>query len=365
MTVASRRLHAPAKYQDPSRPALMEYLEDVAPSLLSNVDLSDWTARDGAFLSILLRTTGNRPQALEETLLCLAAQTSRDFHILLLVHNATDTQLHEINELIESFDALSDIPTRVIEVSGGSRGLPILVGIDEATTRCAVMLDDDDYVAANWIETFRDLEAEAPGRLLRVKVASREMGPTSGALGPARVATTGPTIEFGASWSATEHALVNRTPNMGFAFPLFPFRHLGFRMNDDLPVVEDWELLLRLAALCGVQDSSEVTAIYNKRVTDSAMSGIPEQDWRDTEELVRSRVRYLLVETVELVSNAEKLERAKGQHVGLSLPSRKAQFHYRLEILRSAYREGGLRALSAALANRFRKPSRLNAQQEK
>jgi glycosyltransferase involved in cell wall biosynthesis len=354
VTVASRSTQTLDQDHDDSRPALIQYLENVAPSLLSNVNLSDWTARDGAFLSVLLRTTGNRPQALEETLLCLAAQTSRDFHILLLVHNATETQLHETSELIESFDALSDIPTRVIEVSGGSRGLPILVGIDEATTRCAVMLDDDDYVAANWIETFRDLEAEAPGRLLRVKVASREMGPTSGALGPARVAMTGPTVEFGASWSATEHALVNRTPNMGFAFPLFPFRHLGFRMNDDLPVVEDWELLLRMAALCGVRDSDEVTAIYNKHVTDSAMSGIPERDWRDTEELVRSRVRYSLVELSELVGNAKRLEQAKGHHVGLNLPGRKAQFRYRLQKLRSAYRDGGLRAVSAALMARFR-----------
>jgi hypothetical protein len=61
-----------------------------------------------------------------------------------------------------------------------------------------------------------------------------------------------------------EHLLQNLTPFCGLAFPATLFRDLGHRFDEALPVLEDWELQLRAAQLCGVTTGTEVTSIYHQ-----------------------------------------------------------------------------------------------------
>ena len=42
---------------------------------------------DAPFLSIVMRTVGNRVEAMREALLCLAAQDDDSFELLVMVHN--------------------------------------------------------------------------------------------------------------------------------------------------------------------------------------------------------------------------------------------------------------------------------------
>lgn len=54
-------------------------------------DISEGTikkSKTNVFLSVILRTQGNRPTGLREAMLCLRAQSNQDFEIILIGHKA-------------------------------------------------------------------------------------------------------------------------------------------------------------------------------------------------------------------------------------------------------------------------------------
>lgn len=60
---------------------------------------------DAPFLSIVMRTVGNRVEAMREALLCLAAQDDDSFELLVMVHNPKPGRLEAVQALIEEFPA--------------------------------------------------------------------------------------------------------------------------------------------------------------------------------------------------------------------------------------------------------------------
>lgn len=284
------------------QPALLEFLEYFAPVLYDPEFAARWMdTRNRAFLTVIVRTTGRRPRELEEALLCLTAQSSRDFSVLVMIHNPTDEQYERTRRQVTQFCVASGIEGNAHRVHGGMRGAPLQEGVVRAEGRYAAILDDDDYVTADWVEVFASLEGAAPGRVLRSSAAVRVMDSVTGAISSTRVCCTPTEIEYGAEWSVTNHLVINQTPIHAFAFPLFAVRHLGVNFRSDIPVVEDWDFLMRITALCGVLDSERPTAIYNRHEVDTSVRHVTDDDWRIAELSVRSGLeRYLLVEAKEL-----------------------------------------------------------------
>jgi hypothetical protein len=60
-----------------------------------------------------------------------------------------------------------------------------------------------------------------------------------------------------------QHLRDNFTPFCALAFPAILFHELGHRFDEDLPVLEDWEMQLRGAQLCGVASTREITSVYH------------------------------------------------------------------------------------------------------
>ena len=73
------------------------------------------------FLTVLLRTQGNRPGQLADVLLCLAAQTCDDFDVLLLAHQLDAPAREALDRLVG--DQPGDLHDRitVLPVEGGGR----------------------------------------------------------------------------------------------------------------------------------------------------------------------------------------------------------------------------------------------------
>ncbi len=247
-------------------------------------------AADAPFLSVLTRTLGDRPETLEDTLLCLAAQTCTDFEVILLVHDAPDDHAARVGDQVAALPADVAARCRILAVSGGGRCRPLNVGIGAARGRYVAFVDDDDLVTGDWVEVFHELSVRGPGSVLRTGVASQEVAstPWPDRLGFSPV--SGITSPFPGEFDMLDHVFENRSPLCGLAFPRSCFRHLGIRFDESLPVLEDWDILLQAGAWCGVTSGSAVTSLYRRWVKGGSMTHHDDEEWAAARGAVQAKV---------------------------------------------------------------------------
>jgi hypothetical protein len=233
------------------------------------------------FLSILVRTQGRRPDALADVLLCLSAQTYEDFEVLLLAHDVTPDDLSVIEAQVGSLPEGTRHRVRIISVEGGGRVRPLSVGTDIARGAYVAVLDDDDLVMGHWIEAFANAATLAPGQVLRAIAVEQDVEQVDSR--PAHRAASWPVARWDPEFSLLTHIVDNHSPVHSYAYPREVFTDLGLRFDESLPVLEDWDLLVRAATLVGVHDTGEVTAMYRRwPETMSSFADLPEERWPET-----------------------------------------------------------------------------------
>ena len=217
---------------------------------------------DDTFLSVVVRTQGTRPQCLEEALLSLAGQTDRSFEVVLAGHRLDDTTRGVVEEVLAGQPAWLRARTTLLPVDSGGRSAPLNAGFAAARGEYVAILDDDDVVLAHWVETFRELARTAPGRTLRAAPMQQqvEAAEDAGRRWPRAVAPL--LLPWPLRFDLVDHLVENRTPCMAAAFPLATVREHGLRFDEDLSTTEDWDFLVRAAAVTGVADSPEITSVY-------------------------------------------------------------------------------------------------------
>ncbi len=217
---------------------------------------------DMPFLSVLTRTQGKRPDTLQETLLCLAAQECTDFECLVLAHDVSAAVLGDLQYLLDTLPANVAGNFRLIPVMGGGRSRPLNVGLEHARGRYVAILDDDDLAFAHWVGEFKTLSEERPGRVLRTGVVTQEAehGRWLDRLEYRNIG--GFNAPYPSEFDLFDHLVENHSPPCGLAFPRSAFRDIGIRFDENLPVLEDWDVLLQAAMFCGVVSSAEVTSVY-------------------------------------------------------------------------------------------------------
>jgi glycosyltransferase involved in cell wall biosynthesis len=230
------------------------------------------------FLSVLVRTQGHRPAALADVLLCLGAQSCSDFEVLLLAHDVADKQRRVLNELVGSLAGGFRPRVMVVPVVGGGRSRPLTIGIARALGRYIAVLDDDDLVMGNWVEAFAATARAAPGSIVRSVTVEQTMQFEVG--NPGFRTVSWPVARWDAEFSLLSHLVDNHSPVHSCAYPREVFHELGLGFDESLPVLEDWDLLVRAASLVGVRDTGLVTAIYRRWPAQSnSFAHLAEDDW--------------------------------------------------------------------------------------
>jgi len=214
------------------------------------------------FLSVVIRTVGRRIETLRESLLCLSAQTSQDFEIIIAGHNLDVERQIAVEQLIDELQAGVRERARLITVDGGGRSAPLNAGFMAAEGRYVVAFDDDDLVFGNWVETFKGLEEGSSGQLLRASAAAQDWDRIRRGGATASRAISGMRMLYPDKFELLAHLVENRTPLHSIAFPRVLFSELGYRFDPELSTAEDWDLIIRVAPLSGVASAKAVTALY-------------------------------------------------------------------------------------------------------
>lgn len=234
--------------------------------------------KTGCFLTVLMRTQGLRNQNLREALTCLAAQTSSDFEVKLLVHAESEKRRTSVQELVDEFHPRFAGRVEVIQVTGGGqRGRPLNVGLDLATSDYVAFLDDDDWVTADWVETFASTADQFAGKIIRsVTMDQQVIRPQDPNVKAEYLIQTGLHPRHAVRFDLPGHLYTNQTPICSFAVPKATIDAFNLRFDESLPVTEDWEFLLRIAQIAGVADTERVTSIYHRWACGEGSSAIVE-----------------------------------------------------------------------------------------
>lgn len=215
------------------------------------------------FLTVVIRTVGRRLETLRESLLCLSAQTSQDFEVVIAGHNLDIERQIAVEQLIDELQIGVRSRVRLLTVEGGGRSAPLNAGFLAASGRYVAAFDDDDLVFGDWVETFKRLEETNPGQLLRGSAVAQDWDRVRrGTQGIASRALSGMRALYPDKFELLAHVVENRTPLHSIAFPRVLFSDLGYRFDPELSTAEDWDLIIRVAPLSGVASSKNITALY-------------------------------------------------------------------------------------------------------
>jgi hypothetical protein len=240
---------------------------------------------------VLIRTQGKRADTLQESLLCLAAQECTDFECLVLAHDVEPAALGDVNYLVDTLPLPVRNRFRVVPVIGGGRSRPLNVGVEQARGRYVAILDDDDLVFAHWVGQFRELSRQRPGRVLRAGVVVQEAVHGRWMDRHEYRNIGGFQAPYPGEFDLLRHLSDNSSPPCGLAFPRSCFRDLGIRFDEELPVLEDWDVLLQAAVLCGVACTPEVTSVYRWwQKGDSSLQRHSHLEWQSSRSAVLRRM---------------------------------------------------------------------------
>ena len=222
---------------------------------------------DRPFLSVVIRTQASRIQCLREVFTCLAAQTCQDFEVVLVAHKVNVDQQIAVERLVEDTPLSLRSRIRLVVLDRGRRSAPLNVGFAASAGRYIAVLDDDDIVFGPWVETFASMERRAAGRMLRT-VSVPQRVDVAAVFDRSAARAIGPLLNFYPhTFDFVEHLRDNYTPNTAVAFPRGVFHDLGQRFDEGLSTTEDWDFMMRVASIVGVESSPTVTCIYRWWVT--------------------------------------------------------------------------------------------------
>lgn len=256
--------------------------EERAPEISGVEVVRPSTLKEVPFITIVTRTQGVRLEELQETLLCISAQSDRDFEMCIVGHDINDVQKVAILGVVAMQPAWLRDRIRFIVVEGGSRSRPLNVAFSLARTDYVTILDDDDVVFDNWIEAFHKTAREYFGTIVFSYVVTQEWEVASRGSGERVLRAVGsPVPAYCKNFDVFRQVSINSCPTMGLAFPRFVFDQCGQRFDEMLTTTEDWDFLMRSSYICGVSNSEEVVAIY--RLWSNATSSYSLHDAKEWE----------------------------------------------------------------------------------
>jgi glycosyltransferase involved in cell wall biosynthesis len=267
---------------DPKHADVLQLVRICAPGPIASEArfLKAYAAEERPFLTALIRTRGRRIHTLRETLVCLNGQTDLDIEILVVGHRLEPDAIKIVERALDDQPEEMRLLTRFIRVEDGNRVRPLNVGFAEARGHYITILDDDDIPMGNWVETFRELDRRAPGRVLRTACVRQSVRTIVVQDLDGLRAEGPPETCYDKNFDLISHLRSNESPPICLAFPRGAFHDLGIRFDEMMTTTEDWDYLMRVALLVGVESSTARTGVYRWWTEgESSRTDHPQSEW--------------------------------------------------------------------------------------
>ena len=247
------------------------------------------------FLSVVIRTQGNRSEMLRETFLALYGQSDEDFEVILVKHKAQPENAAMVDEIVAEQPESLRCRIRTLDLNEGNRTAPINFGLAHAHGEYVVILDDDDIVFDHWVESFHKAAMKDGGCILHSYCVGQKWEILEDADGKQALRAAGtPDAIYCYDFNVAEEARKNRCPLMGLAFPGFLFREFGKVFDETLATTEDWDYLMRFAYLLGVVDIKSPTSIYRNFANGSNSVAMHKQsEWNQNYAKIIDKGRFM------------------------------------------------------------------------
>ncbi len=122
----------------------------------------------------------------------------------------------------------------LVAVDGGGRSRPLNVALSIVESPYAVILDDDDLVFDNWIESFLSELRDHYGSIILSGVYTQEWTSTEAGTSASLRAVSSPHATYTFEFDPFVQVSTNRCPH-GVGVSTFVCRDLGFRFDESLP----------------------------------------------------------------------------------------------------------------------------------
>lgn len=245
---------------------------------------------DEFLLSVIVRTSPGRFVTLAQALESLTRQESNRFELVVVADGMDNDQVAEVSTLVDGFrDKLSSqvrLLTTEGEKTGRSAALNTALSVVGGTH--FAVLDDDDLAEPSWVSTFEEVAKSEPERVIRTLCYRQEWVKT-GETPRQDVSAVGPlSDDYPHEFSLADHLVENWTPFMTVAYPTRVINTFGLRIDENLPVLEDWDFLIRAVNLVGLANLPRHTSIYrgwSNRTVDASMH----EEWQRVSAEIRER----------------------------------------------------------------------------
>ena len=189
----------------------------VDPDRMEEVPSPD--GQGDVFLSIIMRTQGQRIQELREALLSLAGQTVTDFEG---PGGRSPDDARGADEVRTGHSGAAGFPPGPDPASPAGPRRAVCSAQPrpgDARGRYISVFDDDDLVLSTWVVELAHAEREHAGCILRVRTVRQDVT-TIDVHGLSGVQSTGPPeFCYSPHFSLFEHITANQSPPIGFVFP--------------------------------------------------------------------------------------------------------------------------------------------------
>lgn len=248
---------------------------------------------DSPFLSVIMRTQGQRPEALSEALMCLCGQSDMDFEVLVMGHNLDEEGRACVKNIIQKLPDFMDGKVFLIEVNGGNRTTPLTRGFETARGRYISILDDDDLVFENWVEAFHSLEQSNSGKILHSYCVAQDwINVKNDYNETVLVSVSGFRTIYCTEFELIRQLSQNYCPTFSLAFPAVAYNLLGIHFDENLTTTEDWDFLMRTALLCGVADNPTITGIYRMWINAENSSTLHnKKEWDNNRKYIQNKFK--------------------------------------------------------------------------